>query len=218
MRLVVADLDVDGAQAAASSLRSEGTDATAISLDVTSREGVEAAVAEIVADHGSIDVVVNLAGVIRNAVMHKIDDDEFALVMATHVNGVVNTMRATIPHMRTAGYGRILSMSSIAVRGSIAGGAYGAAKGAIEGITRSAAMELARHGVTANCVAPGVIDAGMFTTVPKDYQEESISRVPMGRAGEAEEVAACVGFLASAEASYVTGQTLFVCGGADLGF
>lgn len=218
MRLVVADLDVDGAQAAASSLRSEGTDATAISLDVTSREGVEAAVAEIVADQGSIDVVVNLAGVIRNAVMHKIDDDEFALVMATHVNGVVNTMRATIPHMRTAGYGRIISMSSIAVRGSIAGGAYGAAKGAIEGITRSAAMELARHGVTANCVAPGVIDAGMFTTVPKDYQEESISRVPMGRAGEAEEVAACVGFLASAEASYVTGQTLFVCGGADLGF
>ena len=104
------------------------------------------------------------------------------------------------------------------MRGTVAGSAYAAAKGAIEGITRSAAVELAKHGVTVNCVAPGLIDAGMFLTVPEDFRDASSSRIPMGRLGTAAEVGSCVAFLASAEASYVTGQTLVVCGGLSVGF
>lgn len=218
MTVVAVDLDGDRAGEVAEDLRTGGFRSDSATMDVRQRESVDDAIRQVVADHGRLDVVVNLAGVIRNAVAHKIDDDDFRLVIDTHLMGVLNTTRAAVPQMRSARYGRIVNMSSIAVRGSIAGGAYGAAKGAIEGFTRSVAMEAAPHGVTVNCVAPGLIAAGMFTTVPKDYQEQSLARVPMGRAGEADEVAACVSFLASSRASYVTGQTLFVSGGVDLGF
>ncbi|HVX21106.1 MAG TPA: SDR family NAD(P)-dependent oxidoreductase [Acidimicrobiales bacterium] len=187
-------------------------------VDVTSPADVDAAVASAVADHGGLDVVVNMAGVIRNAMLAKITDDDFGLVMATHVNGTLNTMRAASPVMRDQQYGRIVNLSSIAVRGSLAGGSYGAAKGAIEGLSRAAAIDLARHGITVNCVAPGVIASGMFLTTPQDYQDDVLRRAPMGRAGTPDEVASCIAFLAGADASYVTGQTLFVCGGLSIGF
>jgi 3-oxoacyl-[acyl-carrier protein] reductase len=196
----------------------EGDRVTAIELDVTDRAAVEAAVDSLVQLGARLDVLVNLAGVIRNQLLAKIEDADFRLVMATHVEGTLNTMRAVTPLMRKQGYGRVVNMSSIALRGSIAGSAYGAAKGAIEGITRSAALELAKHGVTVNCVAPGLIDAGIFLTVPDDYREAGIARIPTGRAGTAAEVAACVAFLASSDASYVTGQSLSVCGGLSIGF
>lgn|SRR6185437_10818777 len=186
--------------------------------DVTSATDVAAVVAAAVADHGGVDVVVNMAGVIRNAMLGKITDDDFGLVMATHVNGTLNTMRAASPVMREQRYGRIVNLSSIAVRGSLTGGSYGAAKGAIEGLSRAAAIDLARYGITVNCVAPGVIASGMFLTTPQDYQDEVLRRAPMGRAGSPEEVASCIAFLAGDEASYVTGQTLFVCGGLSIGF
>jgi 3-oxoacyl-[acyl-carrier protein] reductase len=187
-------------------------------LDVTDSAAVTTLVDDVLADDGRLDVLVNLAGVVRNQVLHKIADADFGATMSTHVHGTLHTMRAAAPAMRSAGYGRIVNMSSIAIRGSIAGGAYGAAKGAVEGMTRAAAMELAPHGITVNCVAPGVVDAGMFRTVPKDYQEKSVARVPMRRPGTAREVADVVAFFCSPAAAYVTGQSLFVCGGLSLGF
>jgi 3-oxoacyl-[acyl-carrier protein] reductase len=216
--VVVADLDVTGAQSVVNDLIARGGSASAEHLDVTERGAVEALVARLKDDRGSLDVVVNLAGVIRNAPLWRIDDDDFRLTLASHLGGTLNTMRAAAPLMRANGYGRIVNMSSIAVRGSIAGGAYGAAKGGIEGLTRSAALELARQGITVNCVAPGLIAAGIFLTTPPDYQAEVSGRIPMQRLGEPEEVAACVSFLASAAASYITGQTLYVCGGLSVGF
>jgi 3-oxoacyl-[acyl-carrier protein] reductase len=218
LRVVAADVDGARAEEMAQELSAAGASVSSAELDVTRRADVEAVVADVVERHGSLDVLVNLAGVIRNQVLIKVEDEDFGLVMATHVNGTLNTMRAALPHMRERKYGRVVNMSSLAARGSIAGSAYGAAKGAIEGITRSAAMESAKHGVTVNCVAPGLIDAGMFRSVPKEYQEQSEARIPMGRAGSPAEVGSCVAFLASPEASYVTGQTLVICGGLSLGF
>jgi 3-oxoacyl-[acyl-carrier protein] reductase len=216
--VVAADLDEAAAERVAADLRSEGASASAIGLDVRDAGAVGAAVAGVVQRHGSIDVVVNLAGALRNQMLVNIDDDDFELVLATHLKGALHTMRAAIPTMRANGYGRIVNMSSIAARGSISGSSYGAAKGGLEGLTRSAAMEVARHGITVNCVAPGLVNAGMFLTVDADYQAEVTARVPMRRLGEAAEIAACVTFLASRAASYVTGQTLLVCGGLSLGF
>jgi len=215
--VVATDADGERAAAMAEELTTADALVTPVALDVTSREAVEAVVAEAIERHGRLDVVVNLAGIVRNQVLVKIDDADFALVMATHVNGTLNTMRAALPHMRERQYGRIVNTSSLAVRGTIAGSAYGAAKGAIEGITRSAALEAAKHGVTINCIAPGLVDTGLFRSVPEDYQAEQEARIPMGRAADPAEVASCVAFLAAPETSYVTGQTLVICGGLSLG-
>lgn len=216
--VVAVDLDEAGAHELAAGLRRDGGSASAFGVDVCDRKAVEAVVAKTVEANGAIDVVVNLAGKLRNQILVKIEDHDFDLVMATHVKGTLNTMRAAIPAMRANGYGRIVNMSSIAARGSIAGSAYGAAKGAIEALTRTAAMEVARYGITVNCVAPGLISAGMFLTVDKDYQNSVADRIPMGRLGAPEDVASCVKFFASREAGYVTGQILVVCGGLSLGF
>lgn len=217
LHVVVADLDHEAAVEVATGIEEAGGSAHGVALDVRDRAGAESVVRNVVDEHGGLDVVVNLAGVLRNQMLTKIDDDDFELVMATHVKGTLNTMRAAVPHMRERGYGRIVNMSSVAARGSVAGSAYGAAKGAIEALTRTVALEVARYGVTANCVAPGLIGAGMFTTVDEKYQKEVAARVPMQRLGEAEEVGACIAFLASPAASYVTGQTLTICGGLSLG-
>ena len=216
--VVAVDLDAAAAEGVAAELRGEGGSAEGLGLDVRDPGAVDAAVAEVAERHGSLDVVVNLAGALRNQLLAKIDDDDFELVLATHLKGTLHTMRAALAPMRANGYGRIVNTSSVAARGSVAGSAYGAAKGGIEGLTRSAAMEVAQYGVTVNCIAPGLVNAGMFLTVDEGYQAEVTERIPMRRLGAAEEVASCVTFLASPAASYVTGQTLVVCGGLSLGF
>jgi 3-oxoacyl-[acyl-carrier protein] reductase len=213
MRVIAADLDADGAARVAASLES-ASGSRGVALDVTDED----AVTELIGSLERVDVVVNLAGVIRRATVSRITTEDFRLTMSTHAEGTLSTMRACIPRMRANGYGRIVNTSSIAIRGTVAGGSYGAAKGAIEGLTHSAALEVAPHGITVNCVSPGLVDAGIFLSTPEEYRQELIERVPMRRLGTPEDIAGCVAFLASEEAGYITGQTLTVCGGLSLGF
>jgi 3-oxoacyl-[acyl-carrier protein] reductase len=219
MDVVVTDVVVERAEAAATGLGVEGLTAEAVRLNITSRADVEKVVEDVISSHGGLDVVVNMMGSARNDFIESIDDDDFHMTMQVHVEGTLHVMRAVAPHLRASGYGRIVNSSSVAQRGSLGGAAYGAAKSAIEGLTRSAALELARHGVTVNCVAPGLVDAGVFReTVPAEIQSKFESRVPMKRAAKPEEIAEAVSFLVSPEASYITGQTLFICGGSSIGF
>lgn len=216
--VVVVDIAEKRAASAAATLReSEGLSVSHAACDVSRAHAVNELRGQVLGEFKRIDALVNLAGVVRNAVLTRITDEDFNLTMASHVNGTLNTMRAFAPDMKAQGYGRIVNMSSIAARGSVAGISYGAAKGAIEAMTKSAALELATRGITVNCIAPGIIDTGMFLTIPKHYQEHLLSRTPMGRQGRPDEVAACVKFLASRDASFVTGQVLYVCGGITVG-
>lgn len=214
MTIVATDLD---AAAAARAVEQLDPPSSSASLDVTVAAQVDDLVTDVVDRFARLDVLVNMAGVLRNARLVKLDDESFRLTLDTHLLGTMHTMRAAAAPMIEQGYGRVVNASSVAARGAFAGASYAAAKGAIEALTRTAAIELGPKGITVNAVAPGMVDSGMFRTVPADYQRERIARIPLGRVAQPEEIASCVAFLASGAASYVTGQVLSICGGSTIG-
>jgi 3-oxoacyl-[acyl-carrier protein] reductase len=215
--VMVVDISGERAGAASTALRATHHMSTAFQCDVSSPSDVARLRDDIIKVAGKVDILVNLAGIVRNAVLSKVTDEDFKATLDSHVAGTMMMMREFGPLMKKRGRGRIVNASSVASLGALAGTSYSAAKGAIEAMSRSVAIELAPFGVTVNCVAPGIIDAGMFLNTPKHFQEDVLSRTPMRRAGSVAEVAACVRFLASDEASFITGQTIFVCGGASIG-
>ncbi|WP_216695262.1 SDR family NAD(P)-dependent oxidoreductase [Dietzia psychralcaliphila] len=213
----VFDINADATAATVAEVQELGGWASSHTGDLTDRSFIEAAGAEITTQFGAPTALVTLAGAVRNAVLSKITDADFTLVLDTHLRATLYCLQVFVPAMKQAGNGRVVTMSSVAARGAVAGISYGAAKGGIEALTRSAALELAPFGVTVNCVAPGIVATGMFMSTPEEFREQQLASVPMKRAAEPDEVAACVGFLASGASSYVTGQVLTVCGGLTVG-
>lgn len=207
----------EAAASGATALAEAGLKVEAVGLDVTSREEVDAFIFSAARSTGRIDALFCLAGVVRNAKLPAVTPEDFGLTMSTHATGTLNFIRAVVPPMKERSYGRIVVTSSVAALGTVGGTSYAAAKGAIEGMMRSAAIELARYGITVNCVAPGIVDVGLYRQQPEKQRNHMLDRTPMRRAGEPREIAECYRFLGSREASFVTGQTLYACGGASIG-
>ena len=166
---------------------------------------------------GPVDVLVNNAGVTRDAALHKMDEASWDQVIRVDLNGLYNMTRPVVGGMRERGFGRIVNIASInGQKGQFGQTNYAAAKAGVIGFTKALALETARKGITVNAVAPGYVDTDMVAHVPQDVLETIKQAIPVGRLGRAEEVARCVAFLASEDQGFVTGSTLTVNGGQYL--
>jgi acetoacetyl-CoA reductase len=182
--------------------------------DVTDYGAVEEVVTTVEREFGSIGLLVNNAGITRDAFAHKMDPQAFRMVIDVNLVGSFHFCRAVLPSMRERGTGRIVSISSMnALKGQMGQANYAASKAGLIAMTKSIAQENARHGITVNCVAPGFIKTDMTDAMRDDIREAEAERVPVGRIGEPREIADAVAFLASEKAAFITGQVLSVNGG-----
>ena len=211
-RVYAADLQFDGFD--------EVTNAhecvKSISLNVTDSENVKSVIGEILQAEGRIDVLVNNAGITRDALIGKMTDAEWDAVVAVNLTGVFNVTREVGPAMAVAGSGVIINMSSVVgITGNVGQSNYAAAKGGVISMTKTWAKEFARKGaqVRVNAIAPGFIRTPMTESVPQKILDGVVARTPLGRMGEASDIASCALFLASDDASFITGQTISVDGG-----
>ncbi len=204
----------DHAQAVADEIRSAGGKADAVSVDVTEPESVQAAVALAIERFGRIDILVNNAGVTRDQLMLRMKRDDWDAVLATNLTAAFTTVQAVLKPMIKQRYGRIVNITSVVGQAGNAGQAnYAASKAGLIGLSKAVALEVASREVTVNAVAPGLIDTDMTRAISADAQAGWANRIPVKRLGTPEEVAAAVVFLASDEASYITGHVLAVNGG-----
>ena len=182
-------------------------------LDVSNSGACDALVNDVQARFNRLDVLVNNAGINRDAMLHKMTDEQWQQVIAVDLSGVFFMTRAASRLMRAAGRGRIVNISSASWMGNIGQANYAAAKAGVVGLSRTAAKELARSQVTVNAICPGFIDTQMTRGIPDTIREQQVAKIPLGRMGQPADVAAVVAFLASDEAGYVTGEVINVGGG-----
>jgi len=213
-QVVVADFDE-----AAATETAERIGGRAVRCDVTSRADVEAAVAAA-AESGRLDVLVTCAGIIRDNLIHKMTDDDWEAVIATHLRGTFLAAQAAQAVMTQQGSGSMVLVSSVSALGNRGQANYSAAKAGLQGLTKTLAIELGRFGVRANCVAPGFIATAMTQQTAErigmsfeDFQATAGEQIPLRRVGQPEDVAGVIAFLCSDDAAYVTGQVIYVSGG-----
>jgi NAD(P)-dependent dehydrogenase (short-subunit alcohol dehydrogenase family) len=215
--VVVNDVDLELARPLVTELQKEGARALSIAADVTARTDVEAMVDHVVGEFGRLDVLVNNAGVNRDAMSHKMTEEQWDQVLAVNLKGTFLCAQAVLAGMRERGWGRVINTSSVGSLGNIGQANYAASKAGVIGLTRTLALEYAKYGITVNCVAPGPVMTRMLAGVPEAIREKIVAKVPIGRIARPEEIAAVHAFLASEDAAFITGQVLFVDGGMSVG-
>ena len=209
--------DAAAAQEAAAAVQSAGVECEIFKGDVASPEDVQALFKGVGDAFGRVDILINNAGITRDNIMLRMKEKEFDDVLRTNLGGTYLCTRAALRPMVRARWGRIVNVSSVVGLVGNAGQAnYAASKAGIIGFTKSVAREVARRGITANAIAPGYVETELTGSLPEDVKDRIRDQVPLGRFGEAEEVAEVVAFLAGEGAGYVTGQTIAVDGGMTM--
>ncbi len=219
-RVAVMGRDPERGAAALGRLRARGGEALYLRGDAAAREEVEAGFGRALGAWGRLDILVNCAGGFTGtAPVEALDEAEWDRVLAWNLKSAFLCCRAAAPAMKRARYGRIVNVSSIAGRAPVLEAAipYGAAKAALQGLTRRLCVELAPHGITVNAVAPGVVLSRRAAEIHKERMHLVLAAIPLGRTAEAEEVADAIWYLATPGASYITGVTLDVTGGRFMG-
>ena len=218
--VAVLDLDEGACQAVVDELRSAGGTAHGFAADVSDEASVEAAVAEISRSMGPPLILVNNAGILRDNLLFKMTVDDGDAVMGVHLRGAFLMSRAAQRHMIEAGWGRIVNLSSTSALGNRGQANYAAAKAGMQGFTKTLAIELGRYGVTVNAIAPGFIESEMTIGTAarigvtfEDLKAAMVKEIPVGRAGTPDDVSAAVAYFVRDDASFVSGQVLYVAGG-----
>lgn len=213
-RVVLADFNEEAGKQQEQALREEGVDCRFVRVDVADWESTKAMAEEVNSEYGSIDILINNAGITRDAMLAKMSVEDFQRVIDVNLTGVFHCTKAVIPYMVEQGKGKIVSTSSVSgVYGNVGQTNYAAAKAGIIGMTKSWAKELARKGINVNAVVPGFTETSMVAAVPDKVIERMKEQIPQQRLGKPEDIANAYLFLASAEADYVNGHALHVDGG-----
>jgi 3-oxoacyl-[acyl-carrier protein] reductase len=207
----------ENAQGTAEAIRAAGGKSDAIALDVTDASAIDAAIAAALERHSRIDILVNNAGITRDQLLLRLKREDWDAVIATNLTSAYSLTQAVLKPMIRQRSGRIICISSVVGQSGNAGQAnYAASKAGVIGFAKSVALEVASRNITVNVVAPGMIATDMTGALPEKTREALIAKIPVGRLGAADDVAAAVCFLASDEAAYITGQVLAVNGGMYL--
>lgn len=213
-KIILWDLSDKGAEVV-EQLKQQGHDATFTKVSVADQEQVQRAVEGALNHFGRIDILINNAGITKDRTLLKMSKQEWDDVIAVNLTGVFNCTQAVVPIMKEQNYGRIVSASSnVAIRGNYGQTNYVATKSAIIGMTKVWALELGRFGITANCIAPGFIQTAMTDAMPEEVRKQSLAHIPIGKWGMPDDIANGYLYLASDEASFVTGICLTIDGGA----
>lgn len=218
--IAIIDLDADACQTVVDEIVAEGGTAQGFAADVSEEASVEAAVDAIALAMGHPLVLVNNAGILRDNLLFKMTVDDWDAVMGVHLRGAFLMSRAAQRHMIEAGWGRIVNLSSTSALGNRGQANYAAAKAGMQGFTKTLAIELGRYGVTVNAIAPGFIESEMTIATAarigisfEDLKSAMVKEIPVGRAGTPDDVSAAVSFFVREDASFVSGQVLYVAGG-----
>ncbi|MFY1636846.1 3-oxoacyl-ACP reductase FabG [Solwaraspora sp. WMMB335] len=219
--VAVVDLSAERAQPVVERIVAAGGTATAVGCDVTDPAAVDAMVDQVVAAHGRLDILVNNAGITRDNLLFKMPVEDWNAVLTTNLSSMFHCCRSAQRHMVPARYGKIVNLSSRSALGNRGQANYAAAKAGVQGLTATLAIELGPYDINVNAVAPGFVATAMTTAVadrigvdPAEHRRQVAEQTPLRRVGQPAEIAAVIAFLASDDASYVSGQTLYVNGGA----
>ncbi|TSD40415.1 SDR family oxidoreductase [Rhodococcus sp. KBS0724] len=215
--VLVVDINADAASRVATEITDAGGTADFTAFDVRSAAGWKEAVEKAVSAWGRVDVLYNNAGIFQDSRVSKMTEEQWDAVVDISLKGAFLGAREVFPIMSDQKFGRLIATSSTALQGIFGQANYSAAKGGLVSMTKSLALEGARYGITANAVAPGSINTPLMLSMSEEHLEKYKAEIPMQRFGDPDEVAAVVEFLSSREAAYVTGQLIYVCGGASFG-
>ena len=218
--VAVLDLEEPACKRVVDEIEASGGRALAVGADVADEQAVDAAVDRVARELGAPTVLVNNAGITRDNLLFKMSADEWDAVMNVHLRGAFLMSRATQKHMVEAKWGRIVNLSSVSALGHRGQVNYSAAKAGIQGLTKTLAIELGQFGVTANAIAPGFIETEMTAATARrmgvpfeDFKAAAAKTIPVARVGQPEDIAATVSFFAREDASFVSGQVIYVAGG-----
>lgn len=208
------DIRAQDACAAAELIDPSGRVAAGYACDVSNYTQVQEVFSRIAAQHGDISILVNNAGITRDAMFHKMSEAQWDDVICVNLKSMFNCCQAVVPSMRANKYGKIVNLASVSAFGNLGQTNYGASKGGVIGFTKCLARDLARSQCNVNCIAPSYIDTPMLQAVPPETMQRFLQAIPLGRLGTPEELAGAVAFLASDDASFITGECLVVSGGS----